>query len=311
MLQLFDRADNIASTLTIAMIALSAVSLMIANLSRYIKAKKFGIPLDLVHPASIQDSVDIWVLLIGVFGLGNVAFSYMGEGLFSNTTTFVIAFLAAFFSLFIARPPRWLFLGKRKFNVGRMSHPLICVFVTLIIATSYTYMNSVVRFADGRPVNVGNVDEETGAIQWGVFIVINPDSDDAELLEMDANWVLLLVILLGAYIHQVYLIFLLLLNFYFRLYGGNDVSTIDIGEQTHLITMRHNSGQYILIPCELTEEAQSKRKRKPPIKVLRFPKGEFIIRDLSIIEGSSVIYRQDYKITSVVYRRIVRPDVYE
>jgi len=56
---IFDEFDFITANLTVIIMVLTLFSLLLANIARYAQAKRYGIPLKMVHQASIPDSLDI------------------------------------------------------------------------------------------------------------------------------------------------------------------------------------------------------------------------------------------------------------
>ena len=56
-LNIFSEMGNITGLVTFSITIFGALSLVIANLARYLQAQKFGIPIKMAHAASIADSI--------------------------------------------------------------------------------------------------------------------------------------------------------------------------------------------------------------------------------------------------------------
>ena len=260
---------NIATSVTLAITIITSASLLVINFARYVQTKKFGIPLGMINQASLPDSLDLWVILVGAFGFGVFLPGFVAESGI-NTLAAAGAVLVSCYTSFMllgSKNTEVIFRGddgSQKLRMGVQKLParamLICV---LVVTAVHMYLRYVNRNLDIDGVFVGNV----------------------------AHIILLWAARVALWIYRGFITILFTVIIIAKIYGDKDFATIDIDGNAFLVTLRHNSSQWILMPCTL-EEAE---REDGPVKMIKYTKGRFIIRDLSRLEAvSPVVCRSGY-----------------
>ena len=261
---ILNEIDSIAAVATVAVMVLTAASLLIANLARYIQAKKFDVPLKMVHQAGIPDSLDIWIVFVSAYGFGlwlPYFMFYIDTYVF---VVFVVSFASCYIGLFSTKATLLFRRRRKKKTPKKHSALLFYAVISLLTAAAYAYLHYVL-----------------GYYEDGYLMV---DGLAQAVLALLANFLQILYVLV---MH-----FLLILSIYRRLFGGDEVVTVGIGGQLYLVAVRHSANQWVLTPCAVEEDAM--KGKKPLGNVVRFVKGQFIIRDLSTL-ADTIVHRPDYK----------------
>lgn len=276
---LFDEFDFILSNITTIVLLLTLASLLLANLARYVQAKKYGIPLKMVHQAGIPDSLDIWVTLISVLGFG----MFMPWLMLSVSWHGLVIFAVTFVSCFLG-------VASTKVRVGRtikdkdgttrdVSYSLVfAMCLALLVAIGLTFIN----FAFAH----GDYYEAPRSIPQVVLIVL--------AVIMLSLYALVIVLCLVGDIHK-------------KIYGNQDILTVEIGSQMYLIAMRHVTNYWVLIPCYFDKVEPvgdvyigDKKPEERLIDAIKFTKGRFIVKDISLLDDSkSILCREKYVLVGV------------
>jgi|GEM_PF-2401723 len=268
--------DFITTHITAIVMILTLISLLLANLTRYLQAKKYGIPLKMIHQASIPDSLDIWVTLVVVLGLGIVLpFAIIYVRIPGIAVFFIVLMSVFLIMLYVGTK-----FGRTKHdkagnivkNIDYSNHFYAVVAVLAACATTFLHHDA--------HLNV-SVDTQSGVMS---FLIIF-----ARILRGVA-----LIPIVGGLGRRLY-------N---GISGNQDFMTIEIDDVLHLIAMRHVLNYWVLIPCTLEKTAskseihftiENKKIKKTEINedqlidTLVFKKGSFIIRDISILDGTKNI----------------------
>ena len=251
---------SLAGFITLAITILGAISLFVANMGRYIQAKKYGIPIRAVHQANISDSADLWIALAGVAGFGVFAPVIMLEMEMAWWVRFIAAFIA--FTLGLVSTKSNTIIGSdrtvkrdgKEYIVRRDVSLILFSAVAILTATAYMRLHNVYIIDGGGTGFFATAGTVVAMIQTGIYIL-----------------------LLGL---------LLLLTIRRRMFGSGDVMLTEIEGQTYLVAMRHSTEKWILVPCDaeikikqLTGTAQSE------YKYIYFEKSRFIMRYLAALDA--------------------------
>jgi len=257
--------NNLTGIATISTMILGAISLFIANMGRFIQAKKFGIPVRAIHQANISDSADLWVALVGTLGFGIFIPIIMLNLDVSWWLRLLVVFIAFVLGLFSTKSLLRIKTSKKVIRDGKeyavtKDFPILLISCVAFI-TAAAYM---------RLQYIYNHEFTTGGRIIGDFF--------PSLLNIVA------IIIQGSYV--LCLLLLLILNILTRMTGSRDIMTTSIKDQNYLITMRHNLDKWILQPCDILDYETYFNKESSvhdDVKIILFEKGVFIIKDLSTL----------------------------
>jgi len=268
--------DFFVSNITAIIMLLTLLSLLLANLARYVQAKNFGLPLKMVHQAGIPDSLDIWITLICVLGFGLVVPWIM----ISVRINLVLVFAIIFVSCFIGMASTKSHVGSKKINKDGSVQDIdvswiLYVSIALFTAIFYTYMNAI--------------------------------SVNAEIYEASRSVgqsVLLAMARVQRVLHTVFILLPLIFQLYSKVYGNQDLMTVEVEGQLYLIAMRHISNYWILIPCTMGRvkargsfSIGSNKEEDVMTDAIIFTKGKFIVRDVSNLEAKKdILCRDSYQL---------------
>jgi len=260
---------SIATAITLSITVITSIGLLVSNLARYFHAKRYGIPLKMVNPATIPDSLDIWVLFVAAFVLGIFLPDIMMNSTAHTLVVFVVVFVSFISSFTFLAAKRVASkmefeLSKKhkvKFEVAITPSHKFLIIGSVALAGTYAFIHLV-----------NNYLAREGLVRF-LFGV-------------------------ATFVRVVFIIFVCLLfiiNIFVRLFGEKDVVTVDIEGETHLVTLKHNSRQWILMPCTIEEDVCV--NGVPVHDKVSFTKGKFIIRDLSAIAHTSpVVHRKGLRL---------------
>jgi len=268
--------DFIVANITTIIMLLTLISLLLANLARYVQAKNYGIPLKMVHQASIPDSLDIWITLICVFGFGMVIPWVM----ISVRAYIPVVFAVIFVSCLIGIASTKITVGTKRKNKkdGTVRDVNLSwrfyLLVALFTAIFFTYLNAI----------------STPAY---------PDYYEAPRNLMQT--ILLVMARIQQGLHALCLFLPLIAHLYKKTYGNQDLMTVEIENQLYLIAMRHVANYWVLIPCTV-----GRVKPRGDFTIgpnndendfltdgIIFTKGKFIVRDISLLDGTKNILCRD------------------
>jgi len=268
--------DFILSNITTLIMILTLISLLLANLSRMMQAKKYGIPLKIVNQASIPDSLEVWIKLICVLGLGLA----VPVALLNVDAHIIVVFSIAFVSGLIGIATSTIDAHKpikndRGIVVDEVSfNKYVYPGLALIMAAAFSYFHYFINI--------------TG-VYIGTDIVIYQEASRSVmqiiLMILSAVWLTL---------HVLIVLLSLIVNTMRNMFGYHDILTVEIDDQLYLIAMRHIANFWIFIPCTLDIQAAkgniSIGESEPTmVNVVKFIKGRFIIRDISSLDGAKTI----------------------
>jgi len=257
--------DSLVSFATISTMVLGAISLFIANMGRFIQAKKFGIPIRAIHQANISDSADLWVALVGTLGFGIFVPFVMLTFDINIWTILPVVFVTFILGLFFTKSLLKIKTNKKVIRDGKeyavtRDFPFILV-ACIALITAIAYMRLHYVYIN----NIG-----TGAsLENGLF-----------------NGFMTITALVVQIGYTLILLILLFLNVLTRISGNRDIMTTSIDGQDYIISMRHNIDKWILQPCEIMSYESFMNKASSlhdDIVIILFEKGVFIIRDLSTL----------------------------
>lgn len=268
--EVFSEMGNITSFVTLAVTILGAVSLLLSNFARYVQAKRYGLPIKAVHQASVADSADLWIILMGAFGFG----FFVPIALLNVDIPWPLLFIAVTFSCFFS-----LRLTKNiniilNYNGKRIDQAVVYIALASLVASAF-----YLRLHDAYYNFFISEVENTGGLWLSIIAAA----------------------VFGAYF--CVLIYALQRKIRNRLLGLQLVLTTEIDGQTYLVAMRHNQYQWFLVPCEI-EHYQSEPRKTNFGKTtsyttsdnIIFTPGESIIRDMSTLEGKLISrYRYNLK----------------
>ena len=255
--------DSLVSVATISTMVLGAISLFIANMGRFIQAKKFGIPIRAIHQANISDSADLWVALVGTLGFGIfVPFVMLtfDINIWIILPIILISFVLGLFStksLLKIRTNKKVIRDGKEYAVTRDFPFVLIACVALITAIAYIRLHYVY---------INHIETGIG-VENGFF----------------AGFMTITALVVQS-IYTLILLILLILNVLTRMSGSRDVMTTSIDGQDYIISMRHNIEKWILQPCVIMSYESFTNKASSlhdDIAIILFEKGDFIIRDLS------------------------------
>ena len=270
----FTEISALAGFLTLAVTVLGAISLFLANLGRYFQSKKFGIPIKAVHQANISDSAELWIALVGTLGPGVFVPIVLLNVDLAWWQLLATVFAAFTFGLLSTKSTMKMERGKKlkraegEYIVHQDFTIQFLLVLSLASATAYVHLHGV--YNDVFMSEIG--------WQGGFFATL---------------WVVIAIICLG--LHALLLLILLLTHISRNLFGGSDVMTTVIDGENYLIAMRHNVYQWILIRFEIEEYTEGGEQVAADTKCLLFVKGEFIMRDLSILD-KPITYHRNFRV---------------
>jgi len=262
----FDLTGNLGATITLVITFLTALSLLIANLARYLQAKRYGIPLKMIQQANIPDSLELWGVFISILGFGFLIPNFIGYLAISSWLVFVIVLVSSVIFLATLQTQQSNFTASVRssdtaqkhqlsFKTSRMGFKSALITAT-VTATTFAYLH----FAIG-------LTSDTGFFHHALTTV-------ATVIRFGYNafaWIMLVVSIL------------------LRLFGNKQAVTVDLDGQNYLIALQHNNIQWILMPCTLVENENQ--------KTVEITRGNFIIRDLSRLDrAAEIVYRSEYNI---------------
>ena len=278
---------NFAGFITLAITILGAISLFLANMGRYIQAKKFGIPLRAVHQANISDSADLWVALVGALGFGVFIPVIMLNMDVSRWVLLIVVFAAFVLGLFSTKSNTGFSAKKRIKRDGN---------------EYYVYKSITMQVFAGFAL--------AGAIAYlHLFNIYVAEADSI------GGFFAMLRMFIAVGVQGIYVLLLLLLlltNVYRRLFGSGDIMTTVIDGQTYLAAMRHSLEKWILLPCDIEDYLKKKEAGRYMGKIVGegieysvknalFTRGSFIIKDLSTLP-EPITYRTNFGVVEKAQR---------
>jgi len=284
----FYEFDFIFSNITTIVMILTFASLLLANVARFVQAKNYGIPLKMVNYAGIPDSMEIWITLLSIFGFG-LALPWL---MLSAQVHSLIVFPVVFFSCWAGVASTGVRISTDKVNDDDGSVETInnswkfFLFSATLNAIAFTYLHLIAQ---------------TDVSGIGVLVVF-------------------------ARIKQGFLVLFIILGtvrtMYRKIVGSQDLMTVEIDSQLYLIAMKHVLNFWVLIPCtvekiepkgnitishnkkKLTEEEKKKadvKSRELNLEdAIKFTRGKFIVRDISLLESTKNIHcRKKFNLVGV------------
>ena len=256
---IFDELDFITANLTTMIMLLTLLSLILANLARYAQAKLYGIPLKMVHQASIPDSFDIWITLICMLGFGLVL-------PWAIQSADIDLWLAAI----IITTSCLLGTAMDKSTIG------------------YEPKNQTGQIT--RTYNLKWVICALGILAF-IYVHYMPQYDP-NLLQR----VLHIVALVFRGVYITFIVLTLTAQMVQKISGTKDIMTVEIDKTLYVIAMRHVHHYWVLIPCVMergypagTIQFGSKNEQDM-VDVISFTRGDFIVRDISLLEHQKTIH---------------------
>ncbi|MCL2363486.1 MAG: hypothetical protein FWC71_02355 [Defluviitaleaceae bacterium] len=256
---IFDELDFITANITTIILFLTLLSLTLANVARYAQAKKYGIPLKMIHQVSIPDSFDIWITLICVLGFGIVVPWAMQS--------------AAVYP--------WLAISiiTASCLLGSLASPFVA--------------GATLKDKQGNIVRVINFKWIICALGILAFIYLHflPTNDPHLFIRILA---IVARILRGLYVFIFALS--LITDIVRKIFGAKDILTVQINEDLYLIAMRHVHNFWVLIPCTMTKDyprgniTLGGKKEEDKVDVITYIKGDFIVRDISLMDQKKTIH---------------------
>ena len=265
----FSELGQLTSLVTFAVTVLGMLSLLLVNMGRYLQSKKFGIPLRNVHQANIAESAELWIALMGSLGFGvllPVVFLNVELG---PLALFPILFVFFFLGFVMTKHATITTTGKTVVIDGKdfeLQYNTTLIFYTIrSIPASFAYLR-------------------LHRIHYEVFIAEN------ELAAWGGSRILT-VLMVCAFIYYFFFLFGQLKgSLYGRLFGNASLITAEIDGKKYFVAMRHNQYQWFLMEYEIEERTElfsigKFYRSRYIIRIARFSEGEYIIRDLSELEG--------------------------
>jgi len=256
---IFDELDFITANLTTVIMLLTLFSLLLANIARYAQAKIFGIPLKMVHQASIPDSLDIWISLVCVLGFGLV----LPWAIQSADIYLWLAMLIVTVSCLLS-------MAMSKSSIGWQS-----------------------KDKQGNPTRRINLKWVICAL--GVFAFIYIHATPAYDLGT-AQQVLRITALTFRAIYIAFTVVALTGEMARKIFGAKDIMTVEIEGTLYVIAMRHVSQYWVLIPCTIEHGHPSGtfhaggEKEQDKVNIITFTQNRFIVRDISLLEQQKTIH---------------------
>ena len=271
--------DFIVSNITAIVMVLTLLSLLLANLSRYAQARRYGIPLKMVAQAGIPDSLEIWIKIICTLGLGVI----LPLALLTVELHILTMFLVSFTSSFIGITSSYVDARRRgqdkngvEFDksVNKYVYPIF----SLLTAIAFSYMHFFVNM--------------TGTY-IGTDIIFYQEATRGGLQ-------ITFMVLVGVwlFIYTVIILGSLIINLMRDMFGIRDILTVELDGQLHHIAMRHTANFWILVPCWIDKQLEVGNisigeVHRTEINVVKFVKGQFIVRDISSLDGTKNILCRD------------------
>jgi len=276
---LLDELDFIVSNVTAIIMLLTLVSLLIANLARYVQAKKYGVPLKMVHQASIPDSLDIWITLITVLGFGVIIPLAMLSVNWHSLFVFPVIYISCL-------------LGKASTKANFARRIKDKDGITQVVSYNWTFYASA-----ALPTTV--------VLTYIHFII--GSTGGYETSRSIPQVILMVIAIIVLTLDALLILASLVNNMYEKIFGNQDIMTVEIDNQLYLIALRHVSNYWILMPCTLGK-AEDKgsinigetSEEEKLVDAILFSKGKFIVRDISLLDGSkNILCRDRYKLVGI------------
>ena len=290
-----DLTGSLATSITLGITIITSASLLLVNVARYFQAKKYGIPLSMINQASLPDSLDLWLILITSFGFGWLVPSYVTNMDINIFLAFGIAYVSVFVSIALMRNKAKFSRRNEKgsemilsMNLGEKISKI--ALVSLLVASLFSYVGFANR-------------------QWVTDY------------EFTGNMFFNIVFQGASIILRIYLVLVVVtfvVSIIAKVYGDNDVMTVDIDGRPYLLATRHSQYQWILMTCVIEKNADEARDEGYIVNnsgdrgseyIIKFTKGKFIIRDMSALEGHCpVVCRKGYGLQGVTEEDSVNTD---
>jgi len=269
-----DITGNIATSITLGITLVTSASLLLVNIARYFQAKKYGIPIKMISPATLPDSLDVWVIVLSLFGFGLILPSFVANQEINIFAAIFIIFISCFANLVLIKGKAHY---KHYHKTGRYTELEISLSDTLrgtaITSLFIAFLFLYVGYANR------NMIVEHDFIGNAFFYVV-----------YRAALILLLI-------YRILIAISFVICILAKIYGNKDTMTIDIDGHSYLLATQHSQFQWILVSCVL-EKNETANGSFDDIVV--FTKGRFIIRDMSSLDAShKIICREGYALLGV------------
>jgi len=257
-LLILDELNNLASYSTIFIMMLTLISLLLANLARYAQAKKYGVPLKMVHQASIPDSLDIWITLLCVLGFGMVLPWVLVSADIFTWLAFIIIAMSCLSGIVFSKTKAGYTARNKKGEVVRDVDFKWVFYAQAVLA--FTYLHHTVEMEAGR----------IHSILTGIAYFF-----------------------IGLY--MIYMLVALVADILMKIRGSREILTVEYNEQTYLIAMRHVKNYWVLLPYTIERDYPKGtiyvggKTEQDKVDIIVYKKGQFIVRDISIMEGTKTI----------------------
>jgi hypothetical protein len=231
---------------------------------------KYGVPLKMVNHAGIPDSLEIWISLVCVPGFG-----------LAVPLAVVSADVYTWLAFLIVAPSCFIALAVAKARIG---------------------VNLSTDRGLNRRIDLKWLLAAQGVAGFTYLQFINTAGDGASSVP---QVVLLVVayILCGTY--ALLILFALIGEMYRKVWGNQDIMTVEIADQLYLVALKHVHNYWVLIPCEMTRgyakgNIHFKSGEREMTDIIKFTKGRFIIRDVSLLENTkNILCRESHELLGV------------
>lgn len=255
---LFTDLSSVTSFVAFVATGLGAISLFLSNIARYTQARQYGIPIKAMHQANIADSANVWVILIGVIGLG-VILPVVLLGVDANAWLLGIVVAVGQFLAFIFTKSGHRISTNHKGKEIPLTHIAFVVYPVLS-ALGFVRLHS-----------------QFPSFTLSVLTILATMGIGLYLCRLGAHFIRgLSAIIFGSK-------------------GG--LMTVEVDGQLHLIVARSSAYHWIVMPCECVDYRYERKSKSGKTSttlnaLIVFERGKFIIRDLT--EFSGYIMQAEY-----------------
>ena len=265
----FTEFGSVTSLVTFAVTILGALSLLLVNLGRYFKAKKYGIPLHNVHQANIAESAELWIALAGTLGFGVLVPVIMLRAHWDWWLIMPLIFAAFFMGFVMTKSDHRSYQSK---TITRDGKEYEVQFENTLIHYALRSLGAAFAYMNFHRLHY-NAFQAGDAAAGGVLAILRSS---------------LAAIVLLYYLYH--LLDQLRATLKGRLFGNTVIMVTEIDGHNYFVAMPHNQSAWFLMRYELETKSKASGLRigKWPIinyvtitTIAKFTKDSFIIRDLS------------------------------
>jgi len=225
-------------------------------MTRFIQARRYGLPLKMVQHASIHDSMEIWLTLVAILGFG----VFIPSWIMYSSQHRVIIFFVSLISYGIGVVSMVNVSSFQLYDWTHKRQRRLLGIYTVALSAGATYLN--------------------WDFWYQVDIAITSYGDGRHF----SHTILDFIASAGVVVHMMIMLSALASGLSDDALGRNSCTLIDIEGKTYFVAMRSTPNLWLLMPCNVLEEPPTITKAL----LIALNKGTFALKDISQLDSTKL-----------------------